>query len=92
MIARNPQLGVAALLAIVYGPLVFLNLRLGIGIWIALEMLLFTPQIGQAALGARLLIIVAAIGTLGARRGLGTPFRRPAAAAPAIVALLLTWL
>jgi O-antigen ligase len=91
LLARNAATGMGVLFALVYAPLVFLNLRMGIAIWIALEMLYFLPGVGSAPVGARIIVIAAGLGILADRRRLRDTFSGPAAVIPLATAALVAW-
>jgi O-antigen ligase len=64
LLARNTSLGIAALIGICYVPIVFLNLPLGIVLWIPLAFVSRVEQTGLASTLVILLIAAAWFGSL----------------------------
>jgi O-antigen ligase len=64
LLAREPQLGIALLVATIYTPLVLLNLRLGIAIYAVLLFLLNLPVVWVGPTAASILILAGWGGSL----------------------------
>jgi O-antigen ligase len=89
-LALNVPLGVAALIAILYAPLVFVNLPLGLALWVPLVFLQAVPALNIGAKAAGLLIALAWLGTLRSEGTVSVLTRHRRLLA--VLALLLTWL
>ena len=78
--------------AILYTPLVLINLPAGLAVWIALVFIEHLPVLDVGPTAASLLVLAGWAGTIGSRRSLAQPFAKSARFLPAAVGLLLAWL
>jgi hypothetical protein len=92
LLAREPKLGVALLLALVWVPVALLDLPLAVALWLPLVFLADLPGGSPAAHGASVLILFAWLGHLRARNGAARRWLR--APGPAVMSLtaLVGWL
>jgi O-antigen ligase len=91
LLAANPGLGIAALLGLLYVPVILLNLSLGVALWVPLAFVENLPaaSLGPTAVG--LLVLVAWLGTLPARRRLVAATLSRNSGTAVLGALLLAW-
>jgi O-antigen ligase len=89
-LAYSVPAGVAALIGLLYAPLVMVNLPLGVGLWVPLLFLQAMPAFNAGAKAAGLLIAFAWLGTLRSEGTLAVLARHRRLLA--LLALLLVWL
>lgn len=92
MMAAGLSLGIGLLMAFCYAPLVMLNLPVGLALWVALVFIEHHPAVSVGPNAAGILIGLAWVGTLGARRGTALPLLRRHRKLVGAILLLLVWL
>lgn len=92
LIARSAPMGFGFALALVYAPLVLVNLQAGIAVWIAIAHISRLEFVSIGPNAAMLLIVIGWAGALAARRGLPSAWAGPARGIPVALGLLLAWL
>ena len=92
LLARDAPTGVAFLLAVVYAPLALIHPPVAIAIWIGLAFLSRYPVVSIGPNAATALALAAWVGTIGARRGLPSPWREWARLIPPLLTVLVAWL
>ena len=90
LLAVDPALGLGAVAALFYVPLVFLSLPLGIAVWLPLVFVEYLPGVSRASQGAVLLIGGAWVGV--AAKGRLLALDSHARRTLALALLLLVWL
>jgi O-antigen ligase len=92
LLARSAAIGIGAVLALVYAPILFLNLPLGVALFVPLE---FVDRLPAASIGptaASVLVLLAWLVTLPARRRVVAATFRRTPALYIVLALLLIWM
>ena len=92
LFAYDPRFGIVALLAVIYIPVILINLPVGAALWIPLAYLGAIPKVNLAALALVILLIVAWLGVLPARRDFVVAVARRNAGLLWGIALLTAWL
>jgi O-antigen ligase len=92
LLARNPHLGIATVVAFVYAPILLLNFPLGVALYVPLEFVARLPAASIGPTAAATLVLVTWLITLPARRGAvaGVIARTPGLFI--VLAMLLAWM
>jgi O-antigen ligase len=91
LLAQRAELGFALLVAVLYGPIAFINFPLGIALWFPSVFVSYLPGLGDPAHAAAVLLGVAWLGTLAASRPGRSAVREHRPLVAAAVGLVL-WL
>lgn len=91
LFAQRAELGFVLVAALLYGPIPFVNLPLGLALWFPTVFISYLPGLGDPAHAAAVLVAVAWLGTLAATRSGRSAVREHRILIVAVLALLV-WL
>ncbi|MEO7197428.1 MAG: hypothetical protein ABIZ50_03055, partial [Solirubrobacterales bacterium] len=91
LFALDPVFGVAAMLVFIYVPVTLVNLPLGVVLWVPLAFIVVTFKVNTASIALLILLMIAALGVLPARRHFVAPILRRNGAILVGLACLAAW-